>query len=60
MTKKQIAAATGLVVACVHIVAFIKDAEQSKLNWGRFVSAPSLRSLASALVAEGVLIGDLG
>lgn len=59
MATKQLTPVIGAALVCMHLMAIIKDVERYKLNLGKFVAAPTLRSFASLLVAEGVLIRDL-
>jgi len=43
-----------------HLAALIKDTERVAFNARRVRDDPSLTNLAKLLVAEGVLIADLG
>lgn len=50
----------GVIAALYHGLALLKDAEQVKANWQRYNQNPTGNNLLRALLAEGVLIEDLG
>lgn len=60
MDKKQIAVAIGLLAAAWHIASLVSDAERYGANWRRWQVAPTMANLIKLLVAEGVLIEDIG
>jgi hypothetical protein len=50
----------GAIVFGYHVLAAWKDAEQAAANWQRYKQIPTFNNLLRALLAEGILIEDLG
>jgi hypothetical protein len=50
----------GGVALAYHALAVIKDAEKAAANWQRFQQNPTMHNFLRALLAEGILIEDLG
>jgi hypothetical protein len=50
----------GAVLLGYHLLAVVKDAEQAAANWQRFNQNPTMNNFLRALLAEGILIEDLG
>lgn len=50
----------GVVLLGYHLLAVAKDAEQAAANWQRFNANPSVNTFLRLLLAEGVLVEDLG
>ena len=48
------------LVVLYHLVAVVKDLESWQANCKRFAADPDLANLLRLLLAEGVLIKDLG
>ena len=60
MNGKQAATLLGLLVVGWHVWSFVEDAEQYKRNLARWRVTPTALNLARLVVAEGVLIKDVG
>lgn len=60
MNKKELAALAGVAMLAWHALSLVSDAERYWQNLARYRSAPSLANFIKLLVAEGVLIRDLG
>jgi hypothetical protein len=58
--KKQTLTWLTVAVFVYHLAALIKDAERCAFNAQRVRADPSLTNVAKLLMAEGVLIADLG
>ncbi len=60
MSKKEIAVVIGVLAAAWHIASFIADAKRYRVNRARWRAAPTKANLIRLLVAEGILIKDIG
>ena len=60
MKKKNAAAVAGIALLAWHCASFLADAERYKRNLARYNAVPSMPNFVKLLIAEGVLIGDLG
>ena len=60
MSKKDVAALAGIGLLAWHCVSFLAHAERYKRNLARYNAVPTVPNFVKLLIAEGVLIGDLG
>jgi hypothetical protein len=60
MKNKQVLTTLGAVAVIWHVLSVIQDAERCKFNLQRWRAAPTSGNLIKLLVAEGVLIKDIG
>jgi hypothetical protein len=59
MSKNQ-ASVIAVIAAVWHAAAIIKDAERYQANWARWQATPTAGNLIRLLVAEGILVRDIG
>jgi hypothetical protein len=60
MKANQIARLICLGALAWHVASLVQDAERYRLNLARWRAAPTGSNLLRLLIAEGVLIKDLG
>jgi hypothetical protein len=60
MNGAHLASTAGAVTLLLHLAALIKDGERYQANLARWQADPTRANLLRFLLAEGILVKDLG